>query len=236
MLRYPHSGQRSRGRHEPLHRSPRARRHRRRRHPAPLKQIGRSLQHETRIQHHYQPKSSTAMPSGGATATSTATPDLIDAHVFTPSRTWSKSPNPGGTRPPQNAIIGRYILHPAHLPFEGITPGAAAELQLTDAIKALLQRYEGKSTASPTGASPRRRRQQVWLPPKTVISSPLKHPPPNWAPTSAPGLKTFPAVDLQNTVKNSVHGNRVIRLAVTRNSLTPADRQAFKSTSHRSLS
>ena len=54
--------------------------------------------------------------------------------------------------PSQNAIIGRYILTPRIFEMiEGITPGAGGELQLTDAIKALLQyekvygfSYEGK--------------------------------------------------------------------------------------------
>ena len=54
--------------------------------------------------------------------------------------------------PSQNAIIGRYILTPRIFEMiEGITPGAGGELQLTDAIKALLQyesvygfTYEGK--------------------------------------------------------------------------------------------
>jgi UTP--glucose-1-phosphate uridylyltransferase len=54
--------------------------------------------------------------------------------------------------PSQNAIIGRYILTPRIFEMiEGITPGAGGELQLTDAIKALLQyekvygfNYEGK--------------------------------------------------------------------------------------------
>jgi UTP--glucose-1-phosphate uridylyltransferase len=54
--------------------------------------------------------------------------------------------------PSQNAIIGRYILTPRIFSLlEQITPGAGGELQLTDAIKALLQfervygfSYEGK--------------------------------------------------------------------------------------------
>jgi UTP--glucose-1-phosphate uridylyltransferase len=57
-----------------------------------------------------------------------------------------------GTQPSQNAIIGRYILTPRIFSMiENITPGAGGELQLTDAIKALLQHeqvygysYEGK--------------------------------------------------------------------------------------------
>ena len=54
--------------------------------------------------------------------------------------------------PSPNAIIGRYILTPRIFELiENLTPGAGGELQLTDAIKALLQyekvygfRYEGK--------------------------------------------------------------------------------------------
>ncbi len=54
--------------------------------------------------------------------------------------------------PSPNAIIGRYILTPRIFEMiEGITPGAGGELQLTDAIKALLQHekvfgfsYQGK--------------------------------------------------------------------------------------------
>jgi UTP--glucose-1-phosphate uridylyltransferase len=42
--------------------------------------------------------------------------------------------------PSQNAIIGRYILTPKIFEMiEQLTPGAGGELQLTDAIKALLQ-------------------------------------------------------------------------------------------------
>ncbi len=45
-----------------------------------------------------------------------------------------------GEQPSQNAIIGRYILTPRIFEMiESITPGAGGELQLTDAIKALLQ-------------------------------------------------------------------------------------------------
>ena len=50
-----------------------------------------------------------------------------------------EKPEPG-TQPSQNAIIGRYILTPRIFEMiEGITPGAGGELQLTDAIRALLQ-------------------------------------------------------------------------------------------------
>jgi len=52
-----------------------------------------------------------------------------------------------------NAIIGRYILTPRIFDMlETITPRRGGELQLTDAIKALLQ-YEKGSTASTTKAS-----------------------------------------------------------------------------------
>ena len=58
--------------------------------------------------------------------------------------------------PSQNAIIGRYILTPRIFEMiEKITPGAGGELQLTDAIKMLLQyekvygfSYEGKRHAA----------------------------------------------------------------------------------------
>ena len=49
-----------------------------------------------------------------------------------------EKPKPG-TQPSQNAIIGRYILTPRIFEMiETIKPGAGGELQLTDAIKALL--------------------------------------------------------------------------------------------------
>jgi UTP--glucose-1-phosphate uridylyltransferase len=50
-----------------------------------------------------------------------------------------EKPKPG-QQPSQNAIIGRYILTPRIFEMiETITPGAGGELQLTDAIKALLR-------------------------------------------------------------------------------------------------
>ncbi len=66
-------------------------------------------------------------------------------------RSMVEKPKPG-TQPSQNAIIGRYILTPRIFEMiEGIKPGAGGELQLTDAILALLQyekvygySYEGK--------------------------------------------------------------------------------------------
>ena len=62
-----------------------------------------------------------------------------------------EKPKPG-TQPSQNAIIGRYILTPRIFEMiEQVTPGAGGELQLTDAIRALLKHekvygfhYEGK--------------------------------------------------------------------------------------------
>jgi len=62
-----------------------------------------------------------------------------------------EKPKPG-TQPSQNAIIGRYILTPRIFQMlESITPGVGGELQLTDAIRALLKyekvygfTYEGK--------------------------------------------------------------------------------------------
>jgi len=62
-----------------------------------------------------------------------------------------EKPKPG-TQPSQHAIIGRYILTPRIFEMlETITPGVGGELQLTDAIRALLKfekvygyTYEGK--------------------------------------------------------------------------------------------
>ena len=60
-------------------------------------------------------------------------PRLLDV------RDMVEKPKPG-TQPSQNAIIGRYILTPRIFQMiETITPGAGGELQLTDAIKCLLQ-------------------------------------------------------------------------------------------------
>ena len=77
----------------------------------------------------------------------------VDAHNprLLDVKTMVEKPKPG-TQPSQNAIIGRYILTPRIFEMiEGITPGAGGELQLTDAIKALLHyekvygfSYEGK--------------------------------------------------------------------------------------------
>ncbi len=78
------------------------------------------------------------------------TPDAKNPRLLA-VKTMVEKPAPG-TQPSQNAIIGRYILTPRIFEMiEGITPGAGGELQLTDAIKALLQyekvygySYEGK--------------------------------------------------------------------------------------------
>jgi UTP--glucose-1-phosphate uridylyltransferase len=78
------------------------------------------------------------------------TPDANNPRLLT-VKTMVEKPAPG-TQPSQNAIIGRYILTPRIFEMiEGITPGAGGELQLTDAIKALLKHekvygysYEGK--------------------------------------------------------------------------------------------
>jgi UTP--glucose-1-phosphate uridylyltransferase len=66
------------------------------------------------------------------------TPDPTNPRLLAVSGMVEK-PAPG-TQPSQNAIIGRYILTPRIFSMiETITPGAGGELQLTDAIKALLQ-------------------------------------------------------------------------------------------------
>jgi UTP--glucose-1-phosphate uridylyltransferase len=78
------------------------------------------------------------------------TPDAKNPRLLAVKNMVEK-PKPG-TQPSQNAIIGRYILTPRIFEMiENITPGAGGELQLTDAIKALLQHekvygfsYEGK--------------------------------------------------------------------------------------------
>ncbi len=70
---------------------------------------------------------------------------LLDVHDMV------EKPKPG-EQPSQNAIIGRYILTPRIFEMlENLKPGSGGELQLTDAIRALLQyetvygfHYEGK--------------------------------------------------------------------------------------------
>lgn len=78
------------------------------------------------------------------------TPDANNPRLLA-VKSMIEKPKPG-TQPSQNAIIGRYILTPRIFEMiENITPGAGGELQLTDAILALLQHekvygysYEGK--------------------------------------------------------------------------------------------
>jgi UTP--glucose-1-phosphate uridylyltransferase len=72
-------------------------------------------------------------------------PKLLDVKGMVEKPKFEDAPSP-------NAIIGRYILTPRIFEMiEGVKPGAGGELQLTDAIKALLQHekvygfhYEGK--------------------------------------------------------------------------------------------
>lgn len=78
------------------------------------------------------------------------TPDADDPRLLD-VRNLVEKPRPQDA-PSQNAIIGRYILTPRIFEMiENLTPGAGGELQLTDAIKALLAYekvfgfcYEGK--------------------------------------------------------------------------------------------
>ncbi len=66
-----------------------------------------------------------------------STPDPDDKRLLL-VRNLVEKPKPSEA-PSQNAIIGRYILTPRIFEMiEGLTPGAGGELQLTDAIKALL--------------------------------------------------------------------------------------------------
>ena len=78
------------------------------------------------------------------------TPDATNPRLLA-IRNLVEKPKPEQA-PSQNAIIGRYVLTPRIFEMlEALTPGAGGELQLTDAIKALLQYekvygflYEGK--------------------------------------------------------------------------------------------
>jgi UTP--glucose-1-phosphate uridylyltransferase len=84
-----------------------------------------------------------------------------------------EKPKPG-TQPSQNAIIGRYILTPRIFEMiEGITPGAGGELQLTDAIKALLQ-YEKVYGYSYVGKRHDAGDKQGFL--RATVELGLKHP------------------------------------------------------------
>jgi UTP--glucose-1-phosphate uridylyltransferase len=93
-----------------------------------------------------------------------------------------------GTQPSQNAIIGRYILTPRIFEMiENITPGAGGELQLTDAIKALLKHekvygfyYIGKRHDAGD--------KQGFL--RATVELALKHP--QLGPDFRAWLKTFP--------------------------------------------
>jgi len=93
-----------------------------------------------------------------------------------------------GTQPSQNAIIGRYILTPRIFEMiEGITPGAGGELQLTDAIKALLQ-YENVYGYSYIGKRHDAGDKQGFL--RATVELGLKHP--KLGPDLRAWLKTFP--------------------------------------------
>jgi len=84
-----------------------------------------------------------------------------------------EKPKPG-TQPSQNAIIGRYILTPRIFQMiEGITPGAGGELQLTDAIKALLE-YEKVYGYSYVGKRHDAGDKQGFL--RATVELGLKHP------------------------------------------------------------
>ena len=84
-----------------------------------------------------------------------------------------EKPKPG-TQPSQNAIIGRYILTPRIFEMiEHITPGAGGELQLTDAILALLK-YEKVYGYSYTGKRHDAGDKQGFL--RATVELGLKHP------------------------------------------------------------
>jgi UTP--glucose-1-phosphate uridylyltransferase len=90
--------------------------------------------------------------------------------------------------PSQNAIIGRYILTPRIFEMiEGIKPGAGGELQLTDAIKALLQ-YEKVYGFSYKGKRHDAGDKQGFL--RATVELGLKHK--DLGPSFREWLKTFP--------------------------------------------
>jgi UTP--glucose-1-phosphate uridylyltransferase len=102
-------------------------------------------------------------------------------------KTMVEKPKPG-TQPSQNAIIGRYILTPRIFEMiEGITPGAGGELQLTDAIKALLQ-YEKVYGFSYIGKRHDAGDKQGFL--RATVELGLKHK--ALGPAFRDWLKTFP--------------------------------------------
>ena len=109
-------------------------------------------------------------------------PRLLDV------RDMVEKPKPG-TQPSQNAIIGRYILTPRIFEMiETITPGAGGELQLTDAIKCLLQ-YEKVYGYSYTGKRHDAGDKQGFL--RATVELGCKHP--ALGPAFREWLKQYPA-------------------------------------------
>jgi UTP--glucose-1-phosphate uridylyltransferase len=93
-----------------------------------------------------------------------------------------------GTQPSQHAIIGRYILTPRIFEMiETITPGAGGELQLTDAIKALMK-FEKVFGYSYVGKRHDAGDKQGFL--RATVELGLKHP--QLGPDLRAWLKTFP--------------------------------------------
>ena len=100
------------------------------------------------------------------------TPDPANPRLLA-VRDMVEKPKPG-TQPSQNAIIGRYILTPRIFSMiENITPGAGGELQLTDAIKAILQ-HEKVYGYSYTGKRHDAGDKQGFL--RATVELGLKHP------------------------------------------------------------
>jgi UTP--glucose-1-phosphate uridylyltransferase len=100
------------------------------------------------------------------------TPDATNPRLLA-VKTMVEKPAPG-TQPSQNAIIGRYILTPRIFEMiEGLKPGAGGELQLTDAILALLQ-YEKVYGFSYTGKRHDAGDKQGFL--RATVELGLKHP------------------------------------------------------------
>jgi UTP--glucose-1-phosphate uridylyltransferase len=114
------------------------------------------------------------------------TPDPANPRLLA-VRNMVEKPKPG-TQPSQNAIIGRYILTPRIFSMiETITPGAGGELQLTDAIKALLQ-HEKVYGFSYTGKRHDAGDKQGFL--RATVELGLKHP--ALGPSFREWLKSFP--------------------------------------------
>ena len=108
-------------------------------------------------------------------------PRLLDVHNLV------EKPRPEDA-PSQNAIIGRYILTPRIFSLiEGLKPGAGGELQLTDAIKALLQ-YEKVYGYSYSGKRHDAGDKQGFL--RATVEFGLKHP--ALGPDFRQWLKSFP--------------------------------------------